>query len=134
QEAVIEVDDTADEFRREDAHAAVVQEIDAGGSAGHIEHGVIAEMRIAVDHAEAAERPPPGREHRGAEPVAGGEVSLGVFEQPAPIEPLEGEEPAARELRPYSRHADLLDAVEHLAREHDVLGFAPVIELLANAR
>src|SRR5207245_7222593 len=77
QEAVIEVDDTADEFRREDAHAAVVQEIDAGGSAGHIEHGVIAEMRIAVDHAEAAERPPPGREHRGAEPVAGGEVSLG---------------------------------------------------------
>ena len=57
-----------------------------------------------------------------------------MFEQPAPIEPLEGEEPAARELRPYSRHADLLDAVEHLAIEHDVLGFAPVIELLANAR
>ena len=57
-----------------------------------------------------------------------------MFEQPAPIEPVEGEEPAARELRPHPRHADLLDAFEHLAIEHDVLGFAPVIELLANAR
>src|SRR5262249_62120358 len=112
----------ADEFRWEDADAAVIQEIDADGPSAHIEHGVVAETRIAVDHAIAAERPPPGREHRGAEPVAGGEVGLGVFEQPAPIEPVEGEEPAARELRPHPRHADLLDAFEHLAIEHDVLG------------
>src|SRR5258705_215534 len=64
QEAVIEIDHAADELRGEDADAAVVEEIDAGSSPTLIEHRVIAEMRIAVDHAEAAERPPPGSEHR----------------------------------------------------------------------
>src|SRR5262249_56078990 len=47
QEAMIEIDDTADEFRREDADPAVVQEIDARGPARHIAHGGIAEMRVA---------------------------------------------------------------------------------------
>src|SRR5262249_57037345 len=87
QEAMIEIDDTADEFRREDADAAVVQEIDARGPARHIEHGVIAEMRIAVDHAEAAKRPPPGPEHGGAEPGAGGEGGPGGGEQPGARRP-----------------------------------------------
>ena len=61
---VVEIDHAADEFRREDADAAVVEQVDAGrlGAAAFAfgEHGVIAEMRIAVDHAEAAEGPPPG--------------------------------------------------------------------------
>jgi len=62
EQAVIEIDHAADEFRREDADASIVQEIDARRPAGHVEHAVIAEMRIAVDHAETAERPPPSRE------------------------------------------------------------------------
>src|SRR2546423_14473730 len=93
EQAVIEIDHPANEFRREDADAPVVQEIDARRPAARVEHAVIAEMRIAVDHAETAERPPPRREHGDAEPVTGGEVGLGVLEQAPALQPVEGEKP-----------------------------------------
>ena len=64
QQSVIEIDDAADEFRREDADAAIVEKVDAGRLAVALEDRVIAEMRIAVDDAVAAERMPPGLEHR----------------------------------------------------------------------
>src|SRR5262245_48124950 len=62
EQAVIEIHHTADEFRREDADASIVQEIDAGRPPARVEDGVIAEMGIAVNHAEAAEWPPPSGE------------------------------------------------------------------------
>ena len=89
--------------------------------------------RVAVDHAVAAERQPPGGEHRGADPVAHGERGFLVLEQLAPFEPIERQQSVGRQLRPHLRHPNLLDAVEHLAIKHDVLGFAAIIELLANA-
>src|SRR5262249_17904549 len=93
----------------------------------------MAETRSAVDHAEAAERPPPRHEHGGADAVAGGEVGILVLEQPATLEPVEGEQPAGGELRPCPRYPDLLDVGEHVAIERDVPGLAAIIELLADA-
>jgi hypothetical protein len=61
-QAGIEIDDAADESRRKDADAAIVEQIDAGRRAVILEDRIIAEMRIAVDHADAAERKPPGGE------------------------------------------------------------------------
>src|SRR3954451_2425275 len=55
EQAMVKIDDAADELRREDANAAVIEQIDAGGHTVDVEHAVIAEMRIAVDHAETAE-------------------------------------------------------------------------------
>src|SRR3984893_4658908 len=59
QEPMIEIDHPADEFRWEDADAAVIQEIDAGWPAGHVAHGVVAEMRISGDYPIAGEPTPP---------------------------------------------------------------------------
>src|SRR5262245_58842021 len=56
---VIEVDHAAHEFGGEDTNAAVVEEIDAAALPALVEHRIVAEMRIAMDDAEAAEREPP---------------------------------------------------------------------------
>src|SRR5262249_59600926 len=64
QQPMVKVDDAADEFRRKNANAAVVQKINAARPAVAKENSIVAEMRIAVDHAEAAEREPPGGKHR----------------------------------------------------------------------
>src|SRR5215210_3207873 len=59
-QAVIEVHNAGDEFGWENPDAAVVEQVDAErlplAAAGFLEHRIIAEMRIAMDHAEAAER------------------------------------------------------------------------------
>ena len=70
QEALIEIDDAADEARMEDADAAIVEEVDAPRLAAVREHRVIAEMRVAVDDGGVAERVPPGLEHGDGKPVA----------------------------------------------------------------
>ncbi len=104
------------------------------GAPPSLEHRVIAEMRIAVDHAEAAERKPPRGEHRLPDAVALGERRVLVREQLGAFEPVEREQPAGRQLRPHVRHADEIGALEHRAIERDVLRLAPVVELLAHAR
>src|SRR5208282_5938970 len=59
----VELDDAADKSRREDAHAAVVEEIDrldpARAALPRGRDGVTAEMRIAVADSIAQERAPP---------------------------------------------------------------------------
>ena len=87
-----------------------------------------------MDHAEAAEWPPPRREHRGGEPIAGGEVVILVVEQTAPFQPVEREQPARGRFRPHARYPDLLDVFEHRAIERHVLCFAPIIELFLETR
>src|SRR5262249_48745494 len=52
----VEIDHTANELGGEDADAAVVEQIDAPRPAIDREDRVIAEMRVAVDDAEATER------------------------------------------------------------------------------
>jgi hypothetical protein len=91
-------------------------------------------MRVAVDDAEAAERKPPGGEHGSGEPVAHGERIVLVLEQLAAGHPIHGEQAAGGELRPDFRHADGIFAFQHVAIERDVLGLAPIVELLAQAR
>ena len=100
-----------------------------------LEHRVVAEMRIAVDHAVAAERKPPGGEHRGADAVAHRERRRSCASSSLrALEPVEREQPPGRQLRPHRRHAHQIGAVEHRAIERDVLGLAPIVELLAHAR
>ena len=70
EQALVEVDDAAHEARREDADAAIVEQVDALRLAALREHRVIAQVRIAVDHAEAAEGHPPRLEHGGRDAVA----------------------------------------------------------------
>ena len=104
------------------------------GSPSSREDRVIAEMRIAVDHAEAAERKPPGGEHRGRQRIAR-RKRIGLVRQHAgAVEPIERQQPSGGERRPGARHPHAIDAVEHFAVQRDVLGFAPVVELLAHAR
>src|SRR5215469_3873259 len=134
QKAVIKIDDAAHEFRRENTDAAVVQEIDPGRRAVEHAYGVIAKMWIAVDHAETAEREPPSSEHRLRQRVARAKWVALVRQHARAVEPIEREQPSGRQFGPGARHADGLDAVEHLAIERDVFGFATVIELLAHAR
>src|SRR5690606_23977825 len=63
EEAAIEVDHAADELRRERAHAAVIEQVDPRRPAVLLEDGIIAEMRITMDHAVMAEGIPPRAEH-----------------------------------------------------------------------
>src|SRR5436305_20971 len=51
-----------------------------------------------------------------------------------PSSPVGREQPPGRELRPRAWHADQVAPGEHGAIERDVLGLAPVVELLADAR
>ena len=96
EQPVIEVDHAADEALREDADAAVVEQVDAARLTLLGEHRVVAEMRIAVDHAEAAERKPPGGEHRLPDAIALRQRRLLVREQLGAVEPVEREQPAGR--------------------------------------
>ena len=50
-----------------------------------LEHRVIAEMRVAVDHAVMAERIPPGAEHGTGDLVMLFERPVGVVEQTPPL-------------------------------------------------
>jgi len=61
-----------------------------------IEHGVNAEMRVAVDHAEAAEWIPPSGEHRGRKRIAHGERIVLVRQHARAFEPVEREQAAGR--------------------------------------
>ena len=94
---------------------------------------VIAEMRIAMDHAKAAERLPPRLEHRDGEAVADRDVVALVDEKLVAVEPVEGEEPAGRKFGPGPRHPHFRGFGQHGAIERGVLGLALVIEFLADA-
>src|SRR5262249_39419767 len=92
EKAVVQVDHTADEFRRKDADAAVVQQVDSLRRTILDECRVVAEMRVAMDHPEPAERVPPRLEHRDRNAVAHRDVVPLMGQQLAPFEPVEGEE------------------------------------------
>src|SRR6185312_16490165 len=133
-EAAVESDHAADERGRENPDTAIVEEIDAARLACFLERRVVAEMRIAVDDAEARERQPPRLEHRARETIADFERSVFVCEEFLALKPVEREQSTGRELGPDFRHAYFRRIGEHLAIERDVLRFAAIIELLADAR
>src|SRR6266700_2065614 len=104
---MVEVDHAADELRRENADAAIVEQVDAVRGAVLDEGRVVAEMRIAVDHAEAAERLPPSLKHRDRDAIARRDVIALVGQQLVALEPVEGEETPRRLRGPYPRHSHL---------------------------
>ena len=63
-----------------------------------LEHGVIAKMRVAVDHAVMAERVPPGAEHGAGDLVALFERPVAIVEQALAVEPGHGEQPLGGQL------------------------------------
>src|SRR5262245_9095250 len=99
QQTVVKVDHALNEFRREGAHAAIVEEIDPGRPAlAVLEDGVIAEMRVAVDHPVMAEWIPPGAEHGAGDLVAFLERARRVVEKAPPLKPAHGEEPLGAQV------------------------------------
>ena len=107
QQSVIQVDDAADETRGEGPDAAIIQQIDARRPAIGLEHAVIAQMRVAVDHPVMAEGRPPGPEQRPRDLIAVLQGALLVFEHLAAFEPGHGQQPLGGQLRRDFGHADL---------------------------
>ena len=130
-EAVIEVDDPADEGRREDADGAEIEEIETLRFARVVERGIVAEMRIAVNDPVTAEGQPPRSEQAGGEAVADVERMVLEGEEPPALEPRHGEEPARRQLGQDLRHADAVLALEQFAVERHVTPLTLVVELLS---
>ena len=128
-EALIEIHHPAHEARREDPHAAVVQQVDALALA---KDRVIAQMRIPVDHAELAEGLPPRPEHGLRDAVAHLLIGGLEGEELAPLQPVQGQQAAGGELRPGAGYAHLVEIREHMGVERGVLGLALVVQLLAH--
>ena len=98
----VEVDDALHEAAVEHADAAIVEEVDRAVLA----HGVVAEMRIAVEHAIAVERHVPGVEHVARNVVAPFGRGLLEVEQRRAVEPVHGQQPPGREGGLDRRHVD----------------------------
>ena len=126
----VKLDRAAHETRREDPDAAEIHQIDRTVRP----HRVVAEMRIAVDHAVGIERHVPGAEHVGGQPVL---VLLRMalpVEQWLALQPGHGEQPVGRVRGHDLRHVHAGLVAQHVAIERHVPGLAPVVQLLAQAR
>src|SRR5271166_4736828 len=132
----IELDDPADEARREDAHAAVVEEINAFDlprrALAWCCDRVIPEMRIAVDDPVAKKRAPPRVEEADGDRVAGLLRRLFERRQRLAVEPLQRQKPARRQALFDAGHADEWPVGEHEAIEIGDLRLTLVVELLAH--
>mmetsp|Transcript_32142 Transcript_32142/g.44869 ORF Transcript_32142/g.44869 Transcript_32142/m.44869 type:complete len:313 (-) Transcript_32142:195-1133(-) len=131
-ERPVEVDHALDEGRREDPDAAVVQQVDRA----IVPHGVIAQMRIAMDHAVEIERHVPGPEHVHRDPVAFLLIGMGLdeFHHRGAVQPGHGDQPAGREVVDHVGDVDLALARQHVPVERHVGGLAGVVELFLEPR
>src|SRR5262245_34543845 len=149
QEALIEIDHPLHEGGWEGADAAVVEEVDACGhpkgavlrcglavaaSPVDFENRVVAEVWVAMDHAEVGERIPPGAEHGARNGIAMRKRRVPVVHQPPAFQPGHGQQALGRELG-----QDLGNANGGLVRkdrtvEPRMAGLELVIELLAQPR
>src|SRR5271166_1837328 len=109
KEALIKIDHAGDESRLENADAAVIQQIYARRLALVFENRIVAKMGIAMDHAELAERDPPGLEHGGGDPSARGLACAGEAEKLASFEPLHCQQARRRQVRPHLRNANVIE-------------------------
>ena len=129
-ECAIEFDRAAHEARREDAHAAEVHQVHR--TVGP--HGVVAEMRVAMDDTVAVERHIPGAEHVDGERIL---LFLGTglpVEQWFALQPSHGEQSVGRMRRHDLGHMHIGFFAQHVAIEADVLGFATIVQFLAQPR
>src|SRR5262245_1632521 len=132
QQSAIEVDHTADKAWRENANTAVIQKIDSPRFPFRVvEDGVIAEMRVAMNDAEAAEGKPPRGEHRRGETIAHSERVALMLEQLAAGKPIQREQAAGRQIVPDFWNPDRMFVLQHVAIQFHVLRLSAVVELLA---
>ena len=132
----IKVDDALHEFCLEDADAAEIHEVDgtlvlrALGA-----HGVVPEMRIAMDDAVFIERHVPGAEHVVGDLVAEFDRRLLLQEghQRFALDPGHGEEAPGGEVQQRFGEMDFLLSRQHQAIERHGLRLALVIQLLAQS-
>src|SRR3546814_3384190 len=83
RDGAVEIDHAADEFRREDADAAEVEQVDAEIRP----YRVVAEMRIAVNDAALVERDIPGAKEIQRDGIAVRLRRVAEVHQPGAIEP-----------------------------------------------
>ena len=96
--------------------------------------GVVAEMRVAVEHAVTVEGHVPGVEHLQRDLVALRRRRLPEVEQGGAVEPAHGEQPPGRERGVHLRHVNAGLALQHLVIEGHVAGLALIVELFAQPR
>ena len=135
-ERAIKLDHAEHEPRREDAHAAIVEQIDAVDAALLAVAGrgdrVIAEMRIAMNDAVAQERAPPRVEQADSDGVAR-LLRRGLEgDERLAVEPLHRQQSPRRQALVDPRHAHERPVGEHDAIEPGDLGLALVVELFAH--
>ena len=128
-ERVVEVDHALDEGRREHADAAEIEQVDRIV----FPRRIVAEMRVAVDHAVIVERHIPGAEHGARQRVAGLDRCVLERGQLLPVEPAHGQQPAGRQVRHDRRDMDGRLVAQHVAVERHMRRLARVIEFLEQA-
>ena len=128
---LVEVDHAAHEFRLEYADRAEIEQVHRAIRP----HLVIAEMRVAVDHAVAVERHVPGAEQRAGDGVALllRRVLLKPMHQRTAVEP--GHRQQARGAVALDRHRDVHAGIvpQHDRVEPHLRRLALVVQLLAQA-
>ena len=137
-EREVKLDDAADEARRENPDAAVVEEIDRLDTARlartRRDDGIVAEMRVAMDDAVTQEGAPPRLEQQRRNMGAALGRSRLELQQLRAIEPFQREQALCRKFGEDARHAHLGAVGEHVGVEPRDLGFAFVIQFLAQPR
>src|SRR5919106_422820 len=126
-ERPVQVDHALYEARPEHPDAAEVQQVDAEVRP----RGVVAEVRIAVDHGVVVERHVPGAEHVVGDAVARLDRRVPELQQRPPVQPAHGEQAPGRELAQHVRHVHVGLAPQHVGVKSHVPGLALVVELLA---
>ena len=124
---VVEVDRAFDEGRGEYADTAEIEQVHRCVRP----HGVVTEMRIAVDNPVIVERHIPGAEHVVGDSVADLDVLVGEFQQPAAVEPCHGQQPPGRKAGDGFGHMHALLLRMHRPVEFHVAQLAVVIDLFA---
>ncbi len=132
----IELDHAVHEPRRKNAHAAVVEQIDAIdptlAALRRRRDRIIAEMRIAVNDAVAQERAPPRVEQADGDGVARFLRRALEGDERLAVEPLHRQQSPRRQALLDPRHAHERPVGEHDAIEPGDLGLALVVELFAH--
>ena len=109
-ERPVQVDHALHQARPEHADAAEVEQVDAEIRPG----GVVAEVRIAVDHRVVVERHVPGAEQVVGDAVAHLDRRVLELEQRAPVQPAHGQQTPGRELAQHLGHVHLGLVPQHV--------------------
>ena len=122
----VKLDHAENEGRRENADAAEVEQVHGIV----IGDGIIAEMRITMDHAIFIEWHIPCAEHVGGDLIADVYRRVIQVRQITASQPIHGDQAICRKVRQGIRHLNAGLISEHMAVERHVLCFEAVIQFL----